>query len=115
MLAVLYALCIVGPTAAIASRDDAAAVRCLTDGHLETVKSYVHQDGATHRHSAPDDDLGQPSTCCGLFSVNAVAPAIDFVVERQFYSPHVASFFGNLLFGRGSDRIDRPPRSLLSL
>lgn len=115
LLAVLYTLCVIGPAAAIAFSDDAAAAHCLTDDHLETVKGHVHQDGAGHQHSAPDDDHGQPNKCCGLFSVNAIAPAIDFVVERQPYTPHVASFFGKMLFGRGSDRIDRPPRSLRSL
>jgi hypothetical protein len=115
LLVVLYTLSVIGPATAIAFSDSATAAHCLTDDHLETAKIHVHQDGSTHQHSIPDDDHGQPGKCCGLFAPSAITPTIDFVVERQFHTAHLATRIAGALSGRSSDRIDRPPRSLLSL
>lgn len=115
LLVALYALCVVGPAAAITFGDIETGAYCFTDDHLETVKIYVHQDGSSHRHFLPADDHGQPGKCCGLFAPSAIAPAIDFVAEPHIHSLPLASVIARSLSGRGFDRIDRPPRSLLSL
>lgn len=115
LLVVLYTLCVIGPAAAIAFGDSETAAHCLTDDHLEAAKIHVHQDGSSHQHSIPDDDHGQPGKCCGLFAPSAIALAIDLVAEPHSHSVHLTSHFARALSGRGSDRIDRPPRSLLSL
>src|SRR5450759_462342 len=114
LLVALYTLCVVGPAAAIAFGDSETAAHCLTDDHLETAKVHVHHDGSSHQHSLPDDDHGQPGKCCGLFAPSAIAPAIDFVAGPHSHGLHLASVITSALSGRGSDRIDRPPRSLLS-
>jgi hypothetical protein len=115
LLVVLYTLCIIGPAAAFASNDSATAAHCLTDDHLETAKIHVHHDGSSHRHSLPDSERGEAGKCCGLFALNAITPAIGFVVEPHFQASHLAPLVARFLAGCGSNRIDRPPRSLLSL
>ena len=120
LLVVLYSLCVIGPAAAVASaaiafNDSAVAAHCLTEDGLEAAKIHIHHDRSSHQHSLPDQDNGQLGKCCGLFALNAIAPAIGFVVEPSFQTSHLALLMAKMLAGRGSDRIDRPPRSLLSL
>ena len=116
LLVVLYTLCVIGPATAIAFSDDATAAHCLTDDHHETVKVHVHQGRVEPSAcSAPGDDQGQAGKCCGLFGPSTIAPTIDFVVWRQPHTSHLASVFAGVLSGRGSDRVDRPPKSLLPL
>src|SRR5450759_1216772 len=125
LLVVLYTFCVVGPAAAIAFAANATAEHCFTADHLEpvaphvhqhaTATVHVHQDGSSHQHSIPDGDHSQPGKCCGLFAPSAIAPAIDFLSEPHSHRLPLASVIARSLSGRGSDRIDRPPRSLLSL
>jgi hypothetical protein len=115
LLIVLYTLCVIGPATAIASSDDAIAAHCLTDNQVEAVTNHVRQDGTSHKHSVPGEDQGNPGKCCGLFSLSALAPTIDFFVERQPHTLQLAPVFAKAHSGRGSDRIDRPPKSFLSL
>ncbi|MSO66354.1 MAG: hypothetical protein EXQ82_00765 [Pseudolabrys sp.] len=104
------------PAAALTFTDAITAAHCLTDDHHQASQAHVHQDGSSHRHSSTGgEDQGQPAKCCGLFGVNAIAPAFDvFALEPMLASGTVAAA-SESLFGRSSDRIDRPPRSLLSL
>jgi hypothetical protein len=116
ILVVLYALCVAAPTAALALSDKSVPVHCLTDDHHMIGTDNVHNDGSSHQHSSTgDDDHGQPGKCCGLYGLSAIVPDIDFIVGQRPPVSHLASLIANNLSGRGSDRIDRPPRSLLSL
>jgi hypothetical protein len=100
LLVVLYTLCVIGPATAIAFNDTAAA-HGLTDDGLEAAKIHIHHDGSSHQHSFPDPDNGQPGKCCGLFALNAITPAIGFVVEPSFQTSHLAPLMANMLAGRG--------------
>jgi hypothetical protein len=116
LLVVLYALCLVSPTAVLAFSADPAPAHCLTEDHHGIAAGHTHDDGSTHRHSdTGDDDRSPPGKCCGLFCLSALTPAIDFIANRHPPVTHLAPFFAANLSGRGSDRIDRPPRSLLPL
>jgi hypothetical protein len=114
LLVVLYALCLVAPTAVLAF--SAAAAHCLTDDHHGVGTSHVHEDGSSHRHSGTGhDEKGQADKCCGLFCVSAMVTSVEFFAWQHPPAAHFASFHTGILSGRGDDRIDRPPRSLLSL
>ena len=118
LLVALYALCLVTPTAALAFSASPAAAHCLTDDSNHGVGSkHVHADETSHRHSnTGDDEKGQTGNCCGLFCLSVIAPPVVDLVARQLPpATHLPSLFMESLSGRGSDRIDRPPRSLLPL
>ena len=131
ILAALYALCVVAPGLTIAVASGAAAAHCLTDDHQGLAhvhaqgpvqgKPHVHADGAAHEHAddaAPAKDGDDPQipagACCGLFCFSAVTvdPAM---VERPVHASRVFAAPDDGLDGRGPDRINRPPISLLSL
>jgi hypothetical protein len=129
-LAVLYAVCVLGPHAAMAL-DSAGAAHCLTENsaaaHVHktgTQASHVHTNGETHHHdgaSHHDTDSGQTptgeghnskdhsGTCCGLFCLSAIA-ADDVAVLAPL--PSVSASLPGLaesLAGRAPGRINRPP------
>jgi len=115
LLVVLYALCLAAPTAVLAFNQASVPAHCFTDDQHGIGAIHVHEDGSSHRQSGTGDDQGQPGKCCGLFSVSAIAPAIDFVAGQNPPVSHRPSLLAQSLSGRGTDRIDRPPRSPLSL
>jgi len=116
VLVAVYALCLLAPAAVMAISGGAAAAHCLTDDHHALAKIHVHHDRSSHSHSNPNaDDHGQSGQCCGLFCLSAIAPAFEQVVAASFAAPDIAVVVTDSLFGRASDRIDRPPRSPLSL
>lgn len=115
LLVVLYALCLAAPTTVLAFSQTSVPAHCFTGDEHGIGTVHVHEYGSRHHHSGTDDDHGQPDKCCGLFSVSAIAPAIDFIVGQHPPVLQRPSLFAQSLSGRGADRIDRPPRSLLSL
>src|SRR5207249_3002776 len=91
-LAALYVLCILAPSAAFALSSNPGLAHCLTEDHLAPVvhdhggQIHVHAGGTAHQHhDHQHHDDGIPSkhdggqgkapvpTCCGLFSVVAIA------------------------------------------
>jgi hypothetical protein len=128
LLVALYALCLVAPTAVIALNASPAAAHCLTDsnhgrsqgqsdrhaGH-DMGENHNSSDGSNHHSNAAGDEKGQPGQCCGLFCVSAMVTGVDFIAWQHPPVTHIASLFVESLSGQDSDRIDRPPRSLLSL
>jgi len=101
-----------------------AAAHCLTEkshgqsnhhAGLVTDESHHGSDGSSHHSNAGDDEKSQAGKCCGLFCVSAMVTGVDFVAWQHPPAMHVASLFVESLSGQNSDRIDRPPRSLLSL
>lgn len=123
LLVAAYALCVVAPAAAMVISSSNIAAHCLTDEHhgVAAVHSHVHADGMAHSHPGNDhpankaDDNGQPGQCCGLFCLSAIAPDLQKVTATPPATSPVAATIADCLSGRGSDRIDRPPRSLESL
>jgi hypothetical protein len=117
ILVAFYALCLVAPVTAFAFSDGSMPAHCLTDDHHDMGVAHDHQDGADHDKSGPGDDYhGQAGKCCGLFCLSAVAPSVfDVVGARLLLATDVVMPAAESLFGRSSSRIDRPPRSLLSL
>ncbi len=116
LLAVLYALCLGTPTVVMAFSQGAIPAHCLTNEHQDAGLVHMHHYGSTHRHTdGKVDDGDHESKCCGLFSVSAIAPVVDIVVAPLQPIVQQPSHISNDLNGRGSDRIDRPPRSHLSL
>jgi hypothetical protein len=115
ILVVLYALCLAAPTAVLAFSDASGSAPCLSDDNHGLGTIHVHQDGSSHHQNNGDDDHGQSGKCCGLFSVSAIAPALDFVATQHPSVSRLPVLLAKSLHGRASDRIDRPPRSNLSL
>ncbi len=138
LIGALYALCIVMPLAAVAFGPGDHAAHCFSEeqlglvqvhqahtgpGHVHAhgeahAKTHVHPDGTTHRHDAAhpsgtgDNDDGA-AACCGLFGLTAMAvdPQLNLGAPARNSSILALSF--EKLTGRGPDRINRPPISLL--
>ena len=127
VLAALYTLCILAPSAAFAFSTNPGVAHCLTEGHVgmhdhgakheHGGKLHVHADGTAHQHH-DDGAVPQPSgndgkaaiaTCCGLFSVVAIPgePVPSFGFESL--ASVVLPVLGEALSGRGPERINRPP------
>jgi hypothetical protein len=115
----LYALSLVTPVAAFATIDTRTPAHCLSltdNDHLAMGETHGHHhDGMEHGQSAPDDHAhGLADKCCGLFSVTAIAPALDSMAAPATHGSNVALPAAASLLGRSSSRIDRPPRLLPS-
>lgn len=112
---VLYAFCLLAPTAALAFNGSLPA-HCLTltDEHQSITEGSGHHGGVNQTKSAPDDH-GLPGKCCGLFCVTAAVPSSNLVAEPMIHVSAVALSPVETLPGRNSSRIDRPPRILPSL
>ena len=120
VLATLYALCVIGPVAALALSHSAA--HCLTEpgaAHVHgkaSAQSHGHTDDVSHQHD--DGDTGHehsgtgtaaPGNCCGLFCVTALAHEPGFAPLTPPAIGPVTLARADALDGRGPDRIDRPP------
>ena len=112
----LYALCLAAPTAVLAFSTQTLPAHCLNDDEYGIGAIHVHEDGSSHHHSNTGGvDHDQSGKCCGLFGSIAITPVVDFIVEQHAPVSQFAASNAKSLSGRGSDRIDRPPRSNLSL
>ncbi len=114
LLVALYALCLGTPTAVMAFGQGGIPAHCLTDEQQNAGMAHVHQDGTTHHHSE-DGDGDHAIKCCGLFGVSAIAPDIVIFPAPRQPAAHLPALAADNRTGRGSDRIDRPPRPHLSL
>jgi hypothetical protein len=144
VLAALYALCILAPSAAFAFSNNPSVAHCLIEGHSASAvhdhgtaaaqdhgtavhdhggKVHVHADGTTHQHHDDGQVPKSPSgggkadvaTCCGLFSVVAIAGEPDLILGSSGHASVLRPPLREALSGRGPERINRPPISLLSL
>ncbi len=133
ILAALYAVCIIMPSAALAFPSGRASTHCLTgDPHGVTnvrfqngidIHGSIHTrgDSAIHVHAGNSKEGGDgklkchAGVCCGLFCFAAVSSDS----AATFVQPvHASPAFGTLnesLDGRVPKRIGRPPKSFLSL
>lgn len=116
-LAALYVLALAAPVTTIAFSAGAPLVHCLTETlGISTPHDHAATAQAGHHHAGlPDHDHGQSEKCCGLFGVTALAPSYDVTDIPLAVASAIALPRPESLYGRGSERIDRPPRTILSL
>lgn len=101
VVAVLYAVCVLAPTAVMAFGDSARAAHCLTENHHAIGKqshhlvgnaaavdeAHVHDSGLAHKHSKPDGagHKGNNGDCCGLMCLFAMPGTV--AVDTEFGRP----------------------------
>jgi hypothetical protein len=120
IVAALYLLCILAPSAVFAFSVNPGLAHCLTEGHVGVHdhggKIHIHADGTAHQHdddgAAPpsgDNEKSRVATCCSLFSVVAISGETG--LSLGLYSPAsiMLPVVPDSLNGRGPDRINRPP------
>jgi hypothetical protein len=115
VVAAFYLLALAAPAVAVTLSVDPSRAHCLDE--IQFLTSHHHSaDHADHHHSPPaDPPRDQNQNCCGLFGVTAIAPSFHITVVPMVVAASVTFTPSEDLFGRGLDRIDRPPRPLLSL
>jgi hypothetical protein len=117
---VLYALCVVGPHAAMALSHASNLAHCLTQPSASphehaSASAHVHSDGAMHDHvpNATADDKAPADkaalSCCGLFFMNGLAA--DEREPSIHDTPAVSVVFraSGSLAGHPPGNIHRPP------
>lgn len=119
-LAVAFALCVVSPAITLALTHGAAATHCLSDDHHRVPASYTHDAShPQHDNNVPgqssDHNKGMSENCCGLFCVTAGAIPFATSLADPVHATTMNVITDDVLQSRATDRIDRPPRSLLSL
>ncbi|HEX5516495.1 MAG TPA: DUF2946 family protein [Pseudolabrys sp.] len=115
LAATFYMLTLAAPVTAVALSADPTHSHCLKEVHA-LVSHHQSADHSDHHHSVPaNPQSDQSQNCCGLFGVTAIAPTFVITVVPPVVAAGIAFTVSEDLFGRGFDRIDRPPRSLLSL
>ena len=115
ILVTLYALCLVTPAAALAATEQPISAHCLGEHHHGVGAADIADHAGAAQNQPAHDGHGQPEKCCGLFGVTALAPEFSVVTAQITPSADIALPRGQNLLGSGSERIDRPPRGLLSL
>ena len=124
-LAALYVLCILAPSAAFAFSNNPSVAHCLAEDHFTIAvhdhggEVHVHADGTAHQHHDDGSTQKHPSdggkadiaTCCGLFSVVAVAAEPSFNLALPGAASVLVPAPREALSGRSPDRINRPPIS----
>jgi len=119
VVAAVYAVCVVSPALAIASTDGTGASHCFTDDHHGVSVEHVHGDAHSHDKGAVnksnDHEKRKSEDCCGLFCITAGAVPLGVELAEPNHGTPITVVFDNAPGGRPGDRIDRPPRSLLSV
>jgi hypothetical protein len=112
-LVAMYALGVMVPTVAFASGDEATIVHSLNETHGGFLTLHVHSEGKSHKHSNNTATPGHH--CCGVVALPGLTPFVWGVFEPPAFSSALParSEFG--LSGGIPDRLDRPPRSFLSI
>lgn len=122
-VAVLYALCALAPSVALAFPDSMAA-HCLSEElaaaspHEHGATAHVHADGIKHHHpgvgahkKSSDESKGHGADCCGLFSVVAIPAATMLIFGSVHLVPVTFPALDEFVYGRDPERINRPPIS----
>ena len=114
LLAAFAALCFVAPPAVLAFGHGAAMVDCMAHADMVDHGTLASVRGMKHHgnHSAPAGDH-QPS-CCGLFCMSALVSDGAVIVPVAVGSAPFPALEASL-FGRVSERLDRPPISSSSV
>lgn len=115
LLVVLYAICVLAPSAAFALADAPRQAHCLTQANHGLAKTHVYHDGARHEHpQKSDDDKSQLTNCCGLFCLTALTPAIDLAIGQSPIGSTLVATLEDAIAHAAPGCLDRPPISLLS-
>lgn len=115
ILVALYGLILVAPVAALAFSGEPQLVHCLVEAQSVTAHHAPAEHDDQHHSGVAHNDHSQNEKCCGLFGVSAMAPSFDVFAIQLPMASSITFSLSESLFGRGFDRIDRPPRILLSL
>jgi len=125
-LAVLYALCLMAPTVAIAL-GLSEAMPCFTGdtpvmavdhshavGHSHHVASeQMHHGGMDHQshHTVPATGSGKKKegACCALLCLTAVTPHVSVAIGRPVHAVRITLALDPAVSGRGPVLLDRPP------
>lgn len=121
VLAVLYAITVVAPHAAMAFGNPQSAAHCLTvrsaSLHDHGLIKHKHAGGVEHTHAAQQaddqknssDEKGPAAACCGLFSCSALLSETRDLTPGPVTESSIAVPMLDAIEGRGSARINRPP------
>ncbi|MGB3274303.1 MAG: hypothetical protein WBA66_15590 [Xanthobacteraceae bacterium] len=126
VLAILFGVCTIAPSLALAVATSPAAAHCLTDDHHGTAKAPAHHhDGAgaavSHADSAQDQTSGDkssdgaPASCCGVLCLTAMSASASPLFGPQINASALFPALENDVTGGGPDRINRPPIASLSM
>jgi hypothetical protein len=120
-VAVLYAICALTPTAALAFTDSNDLVHCQSEAGdvahgfvAQAASGHFHADGTWHEHhdgAIPHkhDGKAAPDNCCCAFCAPALANVSVVTLPIPEVSVPVLFAVTYSLPGRGPDRINRPP------
>ena len=121
-LAVLYLICVLGPSAAFAFGNGSRAAHCLTDTN---VAAHVHKKGDSNSHSHDhgtaadhqpsergDDGVAADQPCCALFCVSSLPITLIGVSDPELPTAQPISLIAQGVQGNKPGCLDRPPISL---
>jgi hypothetical protein len=115
LLVVLYAVCLLAPSAAFALADGPRQAHCLTQADHGLAKAHFDHDSAKHEHpQKSDDEQGQLKNCCGLFCLTALTPLLDLTIGQSLVGSTLVATLEDAVARSEPRRLDRPPISLLS-
>lgn len=107
------ALCFVAPPAVLAFGHGSNTVKCLS--HADAVNHGMSKAIGAKHHG---DDTSPPNdhqmTCCGLFCLSALALYASEAVDHIDADLPLYQALERGLLSRVPERLDRPPKSLLS-
>jgi hypothetical protein len=115
LVVALYALCVVAPVASIAATHGPVSAHCIGEHQHGDGAMAAHQHAGTAQSAPSDHDHDDAVKCCGLFGVIALAPEFLVVSVKLTEASNLVMPRATSLSGSRGDRIDRPPRDLLSL
>ncbi|MGI8569723.1 MAG: hypothetical protein ACR2KT_11945 [Methylocella sp.] len=133
ILVVLYAICAVLPSVALAFPHGSTSSHCLTGDHRGVTNARfqdgidtpggIHTlgDSAIHEHTGNSKEGGDGKlkcharACCGLFYFAAVTSDSAVTYVQPVHASLAFRVFDESLDGRAHKRIGRPPKSFLSL
>ena len=124
IIAVLYAVCVLAPTAAMAFGDSARAAHCLTENHHAVGKqayhgtgeasateiAHAHDSGIAHKHSKSANTGSDNGDCCGLMCLFTMPGSMT--AETKFArSPTPLPAVIASIDGLGAGPLFKPPKS----
>lgn len=141
IVAASYVFVSLMPSAALAFTDNQAAIHCFGITQNQYLGAHTHRQAgiaatnhaavtpvhshALHEHAAPaekhadgmipSDTHAQPAQCCGLFCISGITQAFALTSVRVSHVSCRVTPVTGFLSGKYPDRIDRPPRSPMSI
>lgn len=117
-VAVVYALCVLAPSVALAFSDGKVAAHCLTGEHVHSVTSHEHSGVDHHRESSASHDgagaADEARSCCGPFCVVALPSTVYIQIEQPAQSV-IPETIAKRLVGREAGLHFKPPIILSSI